>query len=156
MYRAPDRTNRRGSRAVKTLYLREDRILERIRTRLTRRMHMADPRTIADYFRGNNLIVTCTTRTCIIEDADKDQESEENGERRTAPTRHLTCGNARPGRRFVGVCVSKPEANQYPTLRHPRSGVVSDRLERLLVGSCMTPMSASLLGPRLAFRGRAV
>jgi hypothetical protein len=100
--------NRRGSRAVKTFYLREDRILERIRNRLTRHgMHAADPQTIAYYLRANNLIVTCTTRTCIIEDANKDLESDENGERRTAPTSLLSCGKARLSGRFVGVCVSK-------------------------------------------------
>jgi site-specific DNA recombinase len=59
----------RRSPVAKTLYLREDHILERIRTRLARRIDPeADPRALVSYLHTNDLIVTCTARTCVISD----------------------------------------------------------------------------------------
>jgi site-specific DNA recombinase len=58
--------NPRRTRSARTLYLREDRILERVKASLGELRDLG-PDAVADYLRANDLTVTCATRICTID-----------------------------------------------------------------------------------------
>jgi DNA invertase Pin-like site-specific DNA recombinase len=60
--------NPRRTRKPKTLYLREDQILEHVRAALGDHPDLGNrPRAIAEHLRDNNLTVVCTARTVTID-----------------------------------------------------------------------------------------